>query len=698
LRRRLMLIALTLLVLSVFASPASPLIPHPAAAALSTVSPTHVSPLPLAFETNLGQDNAAVRFKLRGAGGTVFFRPNEVVLALRQPTSKQRSHDPRQQAVRGQRPALLRLTFLGANRAPSLSGTDRLPGVANYLIGKNPNKWHTNIATYAGIVYQQLYDGIDLQFDGSSGKLKSTYTIAPGADPSRLNWRYNGSANAHVDDSGNLVVTLPTTNTATTPPTLTELAPQAWQIINGRKVAIDVKYVVSGDGRIGFALGAYDRTLPLIIDPTLIYTTPFGASQYDEGNGIAVDGDGDAYIVGTSYADTIEGSLIDADAFVASLSQDGSSVRYTTYIGGSENDEGLGIAVDNAGGVYATGRTRSDNLWTSSDAFDSTYNDDSSDTSDAFVVKLNATTGAQVYGSYLGTLEYDSGNAIAVAGVDDVYIAGATGSPNAFPTLNAYQATHNGEWYLDAFVTHLKLNLAGSAALQYSTYLGGSGADQPTSIALGPQGTVYITGITDSTDLPQKQALATGYSSGYEDAFAAKLDPAQTGEGSLVYSTYLGEAGWNRGMGIAVDSQGNAYVTGPLLDSANYSSFVKKLGPAGNSVVYRTTVQDRQASAIAVDAGGAASITGFAPIGESITAFLAQLNETGSIVSDTLLTEATSEGRGIALDTAGNAYVAGTTNVSGSPSQAFGAKVASSAVDAQYHRRAGAHSARTQEQ
>jgi Bacterial Ig-like domain (group 3)/Beta-propeller repeat len=316
------------------------------------------------------------------------------------------------------------------------------------------------------------------------------------------------------------------------------------------------------------------------INPTgsaLVYSTYLGGgivggSEGDDvGTGIAVDSSGNAYVTGyTLSADfpTTPGAFQTAcgtgwcsDAFVTEINPEGSALVYSTYLGGSGGDSGMGIAVDSTGNAYVTGNTYSTDFPTTPGAFQTAL---AGGYYDAFVTKVNPTGSALVYSTYLGGNGDDSGNSIAVDSASNAYVTGYTDSTN-FPTKNPLQATYGGNG--DAFVA--KINAAGSA-LVYSTYLGGSGQDdydhanqyQVGAIAVDSGGNAYVTGYTGSTNFPTTPgALKTtcGGCANYGDAFVAKVNP--TGS-TLAYSTYLGGRGIDAGVGIAVDSSRNAYVTG----------------------------------------------------------------------------------------------------------------------------------------
>ncbi|MHB8629676.1 MAG: SBBP repeat-containing protein [Aggregatilineales bacterium] len=584
----------------------------------------------------------------------------------------------------------IRLSFDHANPNATLGGADQLPGIANFFIGNDPSQWHTNVPTYAGVGYHDLYPGVDLQYAGHAGVLKGTYTLAADVDPSLIRWRYVGADGISVDSStGDLTIHAPDGVT------LTEKAPIAWQTRDGMQTPVTVGYQVNADGSVQFVPDTYDRALPLVIDPGLVYSTFLTGNNFDSGNAIAVDGYGNAYITGFTYGGfpTTPSALQTAfgggtDVFVSKLNTIGSALVYSTYLGGSGGDTGKGIAVDASGDVYITGYTTG-NFPTTSSALQTTYGGGSQD---AFVSKLNATGSTLVYSTYIGGSGNDGPSGIAVDSSGNAYIAGYTSG--SFPTTaNAYQTTFGGG-VNSAFVS--KLNATGGTLL-YSTYLGGIVEDDARAIALDGNGNVFVTGITWGNFPTTVGAYQTSFGGGPVnapyDAFVSKLNPSASGTASLVYSTYLGGNQYDEGLAIAVDRTGNAYVAGntggnfPTTAGAYQTTFgggddifVSKLNVAGSALVYSTYIGGTSSDVpfgIAVDSSGNTYLTGQTgganfPVttgayqttyGGGNDAYLTELNATGStLLYSTLLGgNGYDIGNGIAVDTNGNAYVTGET-------------------------------------
>ncbi|HEX8600590.1 MAG TPA: SBBP repeat-containing protein [Chloroflexia bacterium] len=592
--------------------------------------------LPLHFEPNVGQADLQARFITRVPGGTLYFTPSEVVLSLQAGSvndavqdkgsdAQTLRSDTQHSALSTQHSSsVVRMQFVGASPGVRMERGPFLPGKINYLIGNDPSKWHTNVPTHSEIAYMGLYPGVDLSYGGVDGQLKGTYTVAAGVDPALISWSYMGAQGVKVDEVGNLLITLPngpnaqSDSSAPTPArVLTEQAPVAWQEIGGRRVMVQSSYLLRQDGSIGFSLGQYDPTHPLTIDPTLTlpYSTYLGGNGSDGGSGIAVDASGNAYVTGSTDSTNFptlnpyQGYQGGGDAFVTKLGASGSALVYSTYLGGNGSDEGYDIAVDASGNAYVTGSTDSTNFPTLNpyQGYQGYI--------DAFVTKLNASGSALVYSTYLGGNSNEEGLDIAIDASGNAYVTGITLSTN-FPLNNQYQGDQTGA---DVFVAKLNTNATGNASLVYSTYLGGSGYDGGSGIAVDASGNAYVTGRTGSTNFPTLNPYQ-----GEGDAFVTKLGASGS---ALVYSTYLGGSDYDGGSDIAVDASGNAYVTGST-GSANFpilapyqvdagqgegDAFVTKLGASGSALVYSTYLGGNGGdggSDIAVDSSGNAYVTG----------------------------------------------------------------------------------------
>ena len=663
--------------------------------------------LPLSFEINQGQTDAEVKFLSRGKGSTVFLTPNEAVLSLKKrqdrsevldvksvaSLSKSRTHkslsENSQSATEGQNPAVLRIKLIGANPQPELAGLEELPGKVNYFIGNDPRKWRANISTFAKVKYKDVYPGIDLVYYGNQGQLEYDFIVAPGADSKIIKFDIQGADKLEVNARGDLA--LKTDNAE-----ILQYKPMVYQEDGDAKKLLSGHYVLRGEHELGFQVAGYDASRPLIIDPVLVYSTYIGGNSTEFGRGIAIDSAGNAYVAGLTAStdfptvNRLQPVSVDSeDAFVLKLNSTGSALVYSTYFGGSGSDDAMGIAVDLAGNAYVTGVSYSTDFPTTPGALGIPLND----SGNAFVTKLNPTGSGFVYSTYLGGSDLDQGHGIAVDLAGNAYVTGFTGSTDFPTTAGAFQTTNDGQ---RAFVA--KLNLTGSA-LVYSTYLGGSdGGEVGGGITVDTSGNAYVTGHTGAIDFPTVNPLQPELKGGV-DVFVSKLNPAGTG---LVYSTFLGGSGSDGAAGIAVDSAGNAYVTGstdstdfPTVNAfqavfgGNLDAFVAKLNATGSVLVYSTYLGGGSGGGssggsevglgIAVDLAGNAYLTGYTGSTDFPTvnplqpvfrgsgdAFVAKINASGTaLVYSTYLGGGSVDpdvGNGIAVDAAGNAYVTGSTS------------------------------------
>lgn len=511
--------------------------------------------LPLSFEPNVGQTDASVCFMVHAPGTIFYFTPSEVVLDIASQAGHNKGPLDNRASQRTPQSNTLRLQFIGANPHTQIEGGASLPGKVNYLIGNDPAKWHTDVSTYEGLTYNSLYPGVDLYYASSNGRLKGTYTVAVGTDPSLIRWRYSGANGISVTQSGDLQVRLDASTPGTSPVTVTEHAPVAWQEISNKRVPVPVQYTLAADDTVSFTLGSYNTAFPLIIDPTIAYSTYLGGSGTDHGIGVDVDEAGNVYMVGytnsanfplaSPYQPIYQGGSY--DGFVTKLNADGSALVYSTYLGGSSSDMAYTVSVDNIGNAYVTGPTQSSNFPVLN-PIQPNYGGQG----DLFVTKLNATGSALLYSTYLGGTSLDEVWNLAVDVAGNAYVTGNTYSTN-FPLAYPYQPSLRG--IDDAFVT--KINPSGSAMI-YSTYFGGTAADAGYGIAADAAGNAYLSGYTLSSNLPLMNPYQATFG-GVGDAFITKFNPVGS---ALIYSSYLGGSGNDVAEGITVDVEGNAYQVG----------------------------------------------------------------------------------------------------------------------------------------
>jgi hypothetical protein len=569
--------------------------------------------LPLSFERNVGQTDPRVDFVSRGRGYVVYLSGGDAVLALAA------GGGPDDEG--GESASVVRMQLAGANRTAKAIGRDELPGKANYFIANDPKRWRTNVPTYEKVSYADVYPDIDLVYYGKRQTLEYDFVVRPGAGPARIVLTFQGADKLEVDARGDLVI-------HTGSGILRQSRPVIYQEREGQRREIAGAYVLLDALNVGFKMGAYDTSLPLVIDPTLVYSTYLGGVEGGDDlfqHGIAADAEGCAYVAGwTASLDfpTTPGAFDTSfngayDAFVSKLAPNGASLLYSSYFGGNGADRILAIAVDAAGRAYVTGVTSSVDFPTTAGAFNTSLG---AAPQAAFAAKIGEAGSALLYSTYFGGTNGDIGHAIAVDAAGNAYLTGQTSSSDFPTTAGAFDTSLNNS--VDAFLS--KLNATGSA-LVYSTFLGGSlignnGTDQGYAIAVDSAGNAYVAGSTDALDFPTTQgAFDTSYNGG-TNAFVTKLNA--TGS-ALIYSTYLG--GSSDAHGIAVDAAGTAYVAGsttipdfpttPGAFDTSYNggrnAFVTRFDAAG-ALLYSTYLgsSDSAVRAIAIDADGNAYVTG----------------------------------------------------------------------------------------
>jgi Beta-propeller repeat len=483
---------------------------------------------------------------------------------------------------------------------------------------------HTNLEAYHEIAYRDLWPGIDMVFRGQGGKLTYEFQVAPGADPSLIRVAYEGAGGVSLRERGEFQID-------TRRGKRRDPLPRSYQHIDGERVGVESRYQFDGTTKaVGFALGSFDRHHPLVIDPGSEYSTYLGGTSNDFGIEIAVDNDGSAYVTGQTISADFPSSTGAFDTSHGGLA-DAFVVKLDASGSNLVYATYLGGGAAEAGLAIAVDSSGSAYVSGGSASPDFPTTVGALDTShngneDVWVAKLSADGSALMYSTFLGGSQIagDFGAAIAVDGAGSAYVSGGSGSPDFPTTEGSFDASHNGEPNaLDAFIA--KLNAEGSA-LVYSTFLGGTCNDAVTGIAVDEEEQVYATGSTVSADLPTTGKANDRRYSDREDAFVAKLDRQGS---ALVYSTYLGGSALDKAQGIAIDKKAQAYVTG-WTTSRNFPTTGGALAERHNG-------------------------------GED--GFVTKLNAKGSgLVYSTYLGGGTQErGNGIAVDSAESAYVTGTT-------------------------------------
>jgi len=664
----------------------------------------HYKQFPLSFEPNQKQtDNADVKFLARGDGYILFLTGKDAVLSM--------GKDPQSTAV-------MRMSLLGANANPSFSGMEQLPGKSNYFIGNKPEDWHTNIPNYRKVAERNIYPGVDLVYYGTQRQLEYDFMIAPGTSPSKIQIAFSGAKHLHTDANGDLLLS------AAGKDDVRLHKPVAYQQIGNEKQLVAANYILNGKDRVAFSIGNYDQSRPLVVDPILAYSTYLGGSGIDVSNSIAVAPDNTAFVAGATFSTDFpaihalqanDGGIADfpQDAFVSKISADGSTLLYSTYLGGTHTDIANGIAVDSFGNAFVVGSTGSPNFPTGPFFINglcggdgkcgTSWNPQNAQVTNGFIAKLNAAGSALLYCGFIGEYEDVFAQAVAVDADDNAYVTGITG-PNMTPTVTitppalppppfpitatAFQTTIVG---VNAFV--MKIGSLGNDIL-YSSYLGGSVEDIGYGIGLDSSANAYVTGLTYSPDLATTAGALQPAYGGAGDGFIAKVNANASGAASLNYLTYFGGNGLDQGNAIAVDAAGNAYVAGAsssttfgiaangfqTTNNGQGDAFIAKLTTTGalSYFTYLGGAKADSATGIALDSSANVYVTGstvstdfptagavFQPNygGGNADSFVAKLDPTGKtlLYSSYLGGTNTELATGIAVDTSGSAYVTGQT-------------------------------------
>ncbi|MDH4309002.1 MAG: SBBP repeat-containing protein, partial [Acidimicrobiia bacterium] len=626
----------------------------------------------MVFEPNVGQTDAVVDFTARGQGYVVHLTDGDAVVTLGQSDKR----------------FAVRMNLERAADSPSLVPLDRRPGVVNYLIGNDPSEWHADVPTYGAVEYRDVYPGIDVRYYGNDRRLEYDFIIQPGSDPNAIVLGFDGATSLGLTQSGDLEIGLnPGRN-------IRFSAPVSFQEVDGVRVPIDSGYSVE-QGAVGFWLGAYDPTLPLVIDPTLEYGTYLGGIGTDVIEDVEVDASGSVYAVGSvtssGYPTTVgafDTTQQAQEAVITKLSPDGSTLVYSTYLGGSAADKVYGLGLHANGEVTVAGMTGSSDFPTLN-AYDSTIGG----SVDGFVARLAAGGGSLLYSTFLGGSGFNEAvYDVAVDGSGNAYVTGYTDSSD-FPLVSAFDSTL-GTGY-DAFVTKVA---ATGGSLVYSSLLGGSdGSDQGNKIAVDSSGSAYVTGNAVSTNFPTTASAFSTTASGGGDLFFSRVNAAGT---ALAYSTYFGGSGFDRGSGVAIGGSGVAYIAGytqstnfpvsagaydttksatdndavvlaldPTASGASSRVFATYLGGTGADLVYDVALGDSTIYTVGSTASTNLPVTGDAhqaAIDGSSDAFLAAFSLDGATLSYlTYLGGSGSEtAYGAAVDGSGKVYLSGSTGSS----------------------------------
>jgi hypothetical protein len=675
-----------------------------------TETTTSYAKLPLVFEANQGQAKPEVRFLFRGERYTAFLTGGSMVLSLRSATAVSTAHTQNWSADSQAQPSSItvQLNLSGAAKNPAVVGEELLPGKINYFLGNNPAEWHRNIPTYARVRYKNVYPGIDLVYYGNRRQLEYDFVISPGADPNLIQFEIEGSTQVEFDQAGNLIL-------KTTSGDLRLQSPGIYQESNGARLPVKGAYVLQDSSHIGFQVAQYDPNKPLVIDPVLIYGTYVGGSGSDQATSIAVDHSGNVYLAGyTDSTDFPQGSLgtLPAGAnhvFVAKLDSTGSNLVYADYIGGNSQDYGYAIALDSANEAYVTGSTASSNF-----PMVNPYQGSYPGSFNAFVTKLSSDGSSVLYSTYLGGNGSDLPVGVAIDTVGSILVAGNTTSTN-FPVVNSYQSSvlPNGGGQYGTYGFLSKFSPDGSD-LEYSTYFAGnsnvalncggvqcwpSPYSAISGLAVDNNGNVYAGGVTNTNNFPTTQTAYLSSNTASQPNATVGFVSKFSGAGTLDYSTYFYESSGilTNINAIAVDGAGAAYVTGVAASDGSFPvtatsicdpgvsgwecsyGFISKFDAAGSTLLYSTFLGlDNYASpqAIVLDANNDAYIVastssnsfsmvnGIEPYSNGSDILVVEIDPLASteLFASYVGGSGDESPAGIALDSNGNIYIAGTTD------------------------------------
>jgi hypothetical protein len=621
--------------ISSFLALALTLTPHADAQMRQASEFPQLSRLPLSFEANVGQTDSQVQYVARGGGQTLFLTQDHAVLGL---VSAESQAGPLKTAAslasRALHTANVRMGFANSVKPSSIEALDPLPGKVNYFFGSDPQKWHTDIPTYGRIAYRNVYPGVDLVYYGQQGALEYDFVAKPGANVGAIQVQFEGASQIQLSGEGDLLLETPAGE-------VRWKKPSVYQEENGVRRPVAAAYRLikgkhAGFEAAGFELAKYNRKLPLVIDPVLVYSTFLGGNDFDSSQGVYVDGSG-IYTTGTTYSLNFPTTILSFqggtyDCYFTKLNPQGNKIIYSTYFGGDGNDGVNYFKLAPDGSIYITGFTQSDNFFTYN-AYQS-YNAGGNE--DAFLTHLSAAGSSVLFSTYLGGSGDDDAYGLDVDLAGNVYVTGETGSSFDFPiSANAYQPSYGGGTN-DDFLA--KFDPTGEHLL-YSTYLGGAGDEEIQNQALGTNppnlffvwgcqvrvdlnGNAYIAGFTDSSNFPTTPgAYSRTAGGGGGDGFLAELNTTVTVAGTgLLYSTYLGGSGFDAIVSLQIDPSGNALVAGvtgstnmPVTAGAYKSTlggaedgFVARLSPKGSpQLTYLTYIggSDVETYVVAFEAG-----------------------------------------------------------------------------------------------
>ncbi len=634
---------------------------------------------PLHFEANRGQFDSRVRYHAKAPGYALFLGERDAVVA----------------APGGS----VRITLPGSNPRPELEGVEPLRSTSGYFRGRTGHA--PAVPHFAKVRYRSVYPGIDLVYYGNGRQVEYDFVLAPGADPARIRVRFEGARRLTIEN-GELIIEAGNE-------TLRQRKPRVYQETGDGVQEIAGGYALVRPNEAAFTLGAYDRARTLVIDPVLEYSTFLGGSNRDIATAAAIDNQGRVWVTGyTRIIDfptttTPNGPIAGYDVFVARLNPSrfgAETLEYLAFLGGSFDEQANAIAVDEAGGVYIAGSTNSSDFPIAGE----THQRSLVSGKDAFVTKLGVLPDDSIvmfYSSYLGGPGDDVANAITGSPNGKMYVAGYT-TGTEFPTVNALQGIPRGNW--DAFIAAFDLTRVTPNTLIFSTFLGGASTDIATAVGFDREGKFYVAGFTASDDFPITAVPFFDIQAGKGDAFVLRLDITKSGLETLEYCTYYGGTDLDVPYAMTVRPDGTIYLAGYTLsinlplggnpvqstNAGNADLFVARFDltrPGREALTFGTYVGGGGgdvAYGMAVDASGLVYLTGYtssrdfpligAPVqavyldgGSDAFVTVLDIERGAFLYSSYLGSRGVDAGFGIAVDNAGNIFLAGTVQGEGFP-------------------------------
>ena len=512
---------------------------------------TALGRLPLRFEANRGQWDPAVRYAARANGYALLLTAAGPVVSF--PDSER-----------------VDIRLLNSNRTARIEALGQLPSHTDYFLGSREH-WHTDIPNYSRVRYRAVYPGIDVVYYGNPSRLEYDFVLQPGADPGAIRLKFRGAGHLTITAEGDLAFESAGTRMVQEKPLIYQEDGQT-----GARRQVQGSYVLMARNVVAIRLERYDRTRPVVIDPTLVYSTFMGGSGADQITAAQLDSAGHLYIAGSTFTNDLVATTNTyqtanfgmADIFVAIIDTtpgNGFPILYFSYVGGTGTDIPLAMVLDSSHNIYLTGTTNSTDFPTAGSAIATAGG--GSNIMSGFVLELNpglsSSTSSLVYSTYLGgTTGNQSANGIALDSGGNIYVIGSTKATDFPVTASAYQSALAG--LQDAFLCKISPT---SSTPVYSTYLGGELEDDGRGIALASNGQVYFAVNTNSTQFPLAGVAYASSLAGNYDIIIGAMDMTQSGSGSLVYATYFGGSDNDIARKLALDANGNLLLTGYTLSS-----------------------------------------------------------------------------------------------------------------------------------